>query len=231
MSENNDLNTLSGDEIELLFPWYIAGTLDEPDRRRVEAYLEAHPEAAAQLELIREEQEETILSNESLGSPSAAALGRLMHEINADSAKPSLATQAKSGIMGVLDNFIAGLSPGALRWTGAGALVLLIAQAVIIGGLLGPGDQSPNNYQTATGTEQTAAEGTFLLIKFAPGATAEQIGQLMSDEDARIVDGPKPGGFYKVKIASRELSEADIDATLKKITNLRNIVEQVLVAD
>ena len=115
MSENNDLNTLSGDEIELLFPWYIAGTLDEPDRRRVEAYLEAHPEAAAQLELIREEQEETILSNESLGSPSAAALGRLMHEINADSAKPSLTAQAKSSIMGVLDNFIAGLSPGGCR--------------------------------------------------------------------------------------------------------------------
>ncbi len=231
MSENNDFNTLNGDEIELLFPWYIAGTLEEADRRRVDAYLQENPQAAAQLEIIREEQEETILSNEALGSPTAAALGRLMQGISAEAVKPSLATQARSGFLAALDNFIAGLTPAALRWTGAGVMVLLIAQAVVIGGLLGPADQSPNKFQTATGTEQTETEGTFLLIKFAAGATAGEIGQFLSDEGARIVDGPKPGGLYRVKIANTELTEADIDAALKKITNLRNIVEQVLVAD
>src|SRR5689334_24912984 len=65
------------EQIEMLLPWYVGGTLAADDRGRVERYLADHPELRHQLDLIREEQHETVTANEALPTPPAGALERL----------------------------------------------------------------------------------------------------------------------------------------------------------
>jgi len=71
-------------EIEMLLPWYAAGTLNARDARRVEEALAVDPELAKQYAVIREEYAETIDLNESLGAPSARAMQKLFAAIDAE---------------------------------------------------------------------------------------------------------------------------------------------------
>ena len=59
------------EQIEMLLPWYVGGSLDATDRDRVERYLAHHPDLRRQLDLIRQERRETIQANEALPTSSA----------------------------------------------------------------------------------------------------------------------------------------------------------------
>src|SRR3954471_9205751 len=71
-------------DIEMLLPWYAAGTLNARDARRVEEALARDPDLARQYAVIREEYAETIGLNESLGAPSVRAMQKLFAAIDAE---------------------------------------------------------------------------------------------------------------------------------------------------
>ena len=73
-------------EIEALLPWHAAGTLGRRDRERVERANENDSELARRLTLVREEMQETIHLNESLGVPSSRAMEKLFAAIEAEGA-------------------------------------------------------------------------------------------------------------------------------------------------
>ena len=78
-------------EIEMLWPFHVAGTLNARDARRVDEALARDPELARQYAVIREEYAETIHLNESLGAPSVRAMQKLFAAIDGEPArKPSL---------------------------------------------------------------------------------------------------------------------------------------------
>lgn len=64
-------------EIEMLLPWYAAGTLGRRASRQVALALANDVELRRQYELIRAELTEAIRLNESLGAPTARAGERL----------------------------------------------------------------------------------------------------------------------------------------------------------
>jgi hypothetical protein len=71
-------------ELELLLPWYVAGTLDERNAERVEDALGRNSELARQLSLVRDEYAEIVALNERLEAPSGLALQRLFAAIDAE---------------------------------------------------------------------------------------------------------------------------------------------------
>ena len=73
-------------EIEVLLPWYAAGTLSRHDADRVEQTLGCDPELARRYDLARQELAETIHLNETLGVPSARAMEKLFAAIDAEEA-------------------------------------------------------------------------------------------------------------------------------------------------
>ena len=77
MNENGTGNGAEREEIEMLLPWYVTGNISDDDRARVDSYLADHPEIGRQLELAREEMDETVALNESLGTMPAGALDSL----------------------------------------------------------------------------------------------------------------------------------------------------------
>jgi hypothetical protein len=98
--------------------------------------------------------------------------------------------------------------------------LLILAQAAFIAVLL---TRAPT-YRLAAGAH---GDGAAVLIAFADDAKASEIARFLADFQATIVDGPKPGGVYKIKLRNLDKSQLD-DTLLSKLSEHSNIVRIVL---
>lgn len=199
------------EEIEMLLPWYAAGTLEADETARVDAYLAGHPDIKSQLALVAEEMDETIRVNESLGSPAPGAMDRLMAQVRQESPR---AFEARGG--GIVESIIAwfgDLSPRASMMGAALAIAVICAQAITLGVVTDGGSR----FTSASDGTQTQMKGTLALIGFAQTATLTDVNALLTSLRASIVDGPKAGGIYTVRLSSETLSDADRDTLLDRV--------------
>ena len=210
------------EEIEMLLPWYVTGRLDAADLAKMEAYLAAHPEVARQLDLARTERDETVAANEALGLPSAGATARLMASLPA--ARPGWAAmRALRGGLQQVGDLLAAPTANAVRWAALAAAVLIAVQGIAIVSLL---NERAGTYQTASGGQ--SGDGIALLVTFADDAKATAISQLLTDLDGSIVDGPKAGGVYKIRLRTEDRSQAAREALVRRLAARRDIVRAVL---
>lgn len=225
MSEPS-LKEVEREEIEMLLPWYITGRLDAADTAKVEAYLAVHPHVARQLDLVRAERDEAVAVNEALGFPPAAATERLIASLPAarPGARPGWAAlrTVRSGLEQVRTLFVAPTA-NAVRWAAVAAAVLMALQAVAIGTLL---SERSATYQIASGPQ--TGDGIAVLVTFADDAKATAISQLLTDFDASIVDGPRAGGVYKIRLRTDDRSPAAREALVRRLAERRDIVRAVL---
>lgn len=209
------------EEIEMLLPWYQTGRLTGADAARVEGYLARHPHVAEQLGMIREEQEETVAVNEALGSPSARAIDRLVASLPA--AGPRGAPWQTGGLLfRKVADFFTAPTAGAVRWAAVAAAALVVVQAAAITTLV-VGDRGAR-YESAYGP----TVGVSAFVVFADQATAPAISRLLAEFDASIVDGPKPGGVYKIRLRTEDRSDAAREGLLRRLAERRDIVRTVL---
>lgn len=213
--------TLDRKEIEELLPWYAAGTLDADEAQQVAAALAGDPELRRRLALTREEMGEAVLDAELLGTPSPGALDKLMARIEAE---PMRRQRRATGFLDIGGRLAAWLSPPALGWAAAVAALLVVVQAGVITARFVP--SAPTQYGTASAPGATSA-GSFAIVGFQPGATAEAISRVLETAKASIVEGPRPGGLYRVRIGAAGMAKADADriiATLKAETGTVRLV-------
>ena len=213
-------------EMEMLLPWYAAGTLNARDARRVEEALARDPELARQYAVIREEYAETIHLNESLGAPSVRAMQKLFVAIDAEPVrKPSASRNLASRV----SRFFASLSPRTLAWSaGLGALALLL-QAGVIGAVLLK--SQPASYQTASlsmNEPVTRALGPLgpsgpaspprALVRFAPEARVADIAALLDNYHASIIEGAK-GGLFRLQFGNSAMTKDEAASLLSRLQN------------
>lgn len=202
------------EEIELLLPWYAAGTLEPDETARVDAYLEAHPEVKDHLELVHEEMDGTIGVNEALGSPSAGAIDRLMDLVAAESPAAFRSAHASGGLMQSILDWFADMSPRAVAMGATLAVAVIVAQAVTLGVVMKDGSK----FEVANdGTGTHMVTGTAAIVGFAEGATMDEVGAFLTAFGASIIDGPKAGGLYTVRLAEEALATAERDALLDRV--------------
>src|SRR5262245_56770109 len=108
-------------DIEALLPWHAAGTLSRRDSDRVEQALASDRELARRYELVREELNETIHLNETLGAPSARAMEKLFAAIDAEAPVAKKATSFN--FMGRVVEFMSSFSPRTLAYAGTAAAI------------------------------------------------------------------------------------------------------------
>jgi anti-sigma factor RsiW len=219
------------EDIEALMPWYEKGTLPEKEARLVADYLESHPERARFLALIREEVGETIEANETAGMPSSAALNRLMDAIAAEpKAQRTVVRERAGGLLARL--FGQSTSPWLAAGAAAACLVILVQAAAL--GVLMTRDVSTGGQGgvgLASGDPTRPVEvGTFALVRFTPGASAQDVTALLRSFNAVIVDGPKPGGVYRVKISSQTLANEQTEEILNQIRARSDIIAFVSIS-
>jgi anti-sigma factor RsiW len=196
-----------------LAPFYVAGALTPEEQARFEAALAQDPELARNVAAARAEHDEILALNEALPAPSARALDVLFAKIDAEPArKPSLWARLDLG------GALAGLfSPRALGWAMAAACAVIALQAgLLTQSKLGQPDA---HYSTASGPQENArAAGAYALVAFAPGANMEAIGALLSQTGAQIIEGPRAGGFYRLRLGGADLAPGEAQ---RKMVTLR----------
>jgi len=225
---------LSPGDLEELLPWHAAGTLDSDEAAEVERALAADPELARRFALVREELTETILLNESLGAPSARAMETLFRAIDQDR---KVARRVASPPLGTrIAQFF---SPRMLAWTASAAAVIVLMQAGVITRLVLQEHQgaAPPVQAVATATDMPTYEtasapivtrglevDSYALVRFAPQASIADISTFLDAHDAAIVDGPKAGGVYRVRVAHGALSRQQLARAVKELEADKSIV-------
>ena len=198
------------DDIEALLPWYAAGALDESEIAEVEAALATRPELRASLALVKQDRDETISRNESLGAPHHDVWSRVTAVVEAEARKPPLLARF-AALIG------AGPLPQLRRlvWAGAAATVVIVVQAVAILSLLSSPQGPGASYQSATAR---AAEGASVLVAFAPETRLDQFQAFLKEHKATIVEGPRAGGIYRLNVGDHKLSKDEMTALVAALS-------------
>jgi hypothetical protein len=210
------------EDIEALLPWHAAGTLSRRDAERVEQALAQDAELARRFELVREEMAETIHLNETMGAPSARVAQRLFAAIEVDESRETRRT-LKFDFGGWLSGLVEQLSPRTLAWSGVAAAVAILLQAGLLAGVfLG---ERGTSYQTASyGEPVAAAQGAYALVRFNPAASATDITRFFDQNKASLVEGPRAGGIYRIKVASTNVSKDEAAKIVARLAEDKNVV-------
>ena len=221
-SEPNNRPLNEAEEIEAMLPWLVAGTLTRAEAARVTRYLETHPEAAAHVALARDEREAAIAGNEMIGAPSSANLDRLMAAVANSAQARTISVPSPASVWEKVAGFIGSFSPKAIGFAAAAAALVLVAQAATIG-LLVKGDPG-SGYQTASGGPAVAADGVQALVVLQPGVTGGTLTGALMELKATMIDGPKAGGIYRLRIASDKADAASAIAKAKARSDIFSFV-------
>ena len=217
-------------EIEALLPWHAAGTLNRRDAQRVETALASDRDLAKQYAVVRDELAETILLNETLGAPSARAMQKLMASIEAEGDAARRARRSFN-LGGWIAERLTQYSPRTLAWSAAAAALAIVLQAGLIAGMF-VSDRG-GVYDTASVETGTPAKGngSFALISFAPNATFADINKLMGTYRMSVVDGPRAGGLYKVRVAVTGMPKEELAQAVKRLQGETSVVRFVYPAN
>src|SRR5579863_543453 len=222
----NAVNETPVSDIELLLPWHAAGTLSYRDSQRVETALANDPELARRFELVREELNEDIHLNETLGAPSARAMEALFAKIDAEPARTPPVT---FNLGARVRDFFASLTPRTLAWSASAAAVAILLQAGLIAGIMikenGAGAATGGgDYQTASVPSAFAGDGSYALIRFQPQANAADIAKFLEANNLSVTGGPITGALFRVQVAPTKLPTADLAGIVKKLQSDKLIV-------
>jgi anti-sigma factor RsiW len=207
-------------EIEMLLPWYAAGTLNRREAAQVEAALAADPALAERLEWVRAEFAQEIYINEEAASPPDSDVKALFAKIDALPARrPGTLAASAPTFADRIAEFLAALSPRTLAWSGAAAALVILLQAGVIGGIVFK-EISSGGSETASVPANTPANGSYVLIRFQPQATAADIASFLAANKLSIVEGPSSGGgLYRVRVAETKLAKPKLTDFMNKLQN------------
>jgi anti-sigma factor RsiW len=213
MTNANNATPGEPSEVELLLPWYAAGTLEPDESKEVEAALARDPELASRYEWVRSEFAGETAIGEAAGEPSPADIKTLFARIDA---LPARRGQTASGLSERIAEFLASLSPRTLGWSAMAVALAIVLQAVVLGGIAFH-DKAPGGYQTASMPSAAPGDGSYVLIRFTPQATAEDISTFLQANDLSIVGGPSGGQLYQVRIAPKKLPDDELPRVMRRL--------------
>jgi hypothetical protein len=85
-------------------------------------------------------------------------------------------------------------------------------------------DPTGEGPQLASGEDTVTETGTFALVRFAENASVAAITGLLRESGISIVDGPKPGGIFRVKLSDETLTEDRQSALMENLRQQADIV-------
>ena len=209
------------EEIEALLPWYAAGTLSRRDANRVERALAGDRELARQYDLVREELVETIYLNETIGAPSTRAIDRLFAAIDAEVARPPRHLHWFDLGSRRISEFLWSLTPRTLARSAMAAALAILVQAAVIASVVVKERGSPSGPELAS----APSEGSYVLVRFAPQATANDITNFLGAYKATVVEGPLGGQLYRVRLSEAKLPKEEVDKIVRQMQSESKIVD------
>jgi plasmid stabilization system protein ParE len=208
-------------ELAELAPFYVAGTLSADEAARFEAALAEDAELARNVAAARSERDEVLALNEALPGPSPRAYDMLFAQIGAEPPR-------RMNIWRQLDlgaRLAQILSPRALGWAVATACLLVCVEA---GFLVANHGNPAGGYRTASQPREDLEDtGAFALVAFAPEANANAIFALLDKARVQIVEGPKTGGFYRIRLGGPDMTPLETHRRLEILRQANGVVSFV----
>ncbi len=173
------------ENLDLLLPWYVNGTLEAEERRAVEAYLEESAHARDEVELLRQLRQQ-VKEQEFENSPGELGLQRLKREIKQDAAQQKGSADRMTGKVLTVASF--------WRPLAIAACLAIVVQAGVMVGM--------NSGLIPTGGDVTIAgkSPAVMQVTFAPDATEQDIREVLQAAGASIADGPTALGIYNLRL-------------------------------
>ncbi|MER8404539.1 anti-sigma factor [Mesorhizobium sp. M1307] len=185
------------DEMEMLLPFYLNGSLEGTELEAIEEWLASDPAAMAALGEAEAEFSGTAAANEAIRPP-ADALSRFAKALDAE-AGPSRAPAASSWLAQAWSRFMA--VPAGVAWAAAAVLLaLVVAQSFVQTGNRG------GDFEIA-GSEDGLAKMPFALVKFKPDAKLSDIVAFLDQNQLKIAGGPTADGVFRVGVPAKTAAD------------------------
>ncbi|MER9432254.1 anti-sigma factor [Mesorhizobium sp. M0408] len=185
------------DEMEMLLPFYLNGSLEGTELEAIEEWLASDPAAMAALGEAEAEFSGTAAANEAIRPP-ADALSRFAKALDAE-AGPSRAPAASSWLAQAWSRFMA--VPVGVAWAAAAVLLaLVVAQSFVQTGNRG------GDFEIA-GSEDDLAKMPFALVKFKPDAKLSDIIAFLDQSQLKIAGGPTADGVFRLGVPAKTAAD------------------------
>jgi len=210
-------------DLEALLPWHAAGTLARQDTNRVARALANDEDLAFQYDLCREELNETIHLNEMLGAPSARCMEKLFAQIEKEGAKAPV--HRSFDLFGRMSELLTSFSPRAMAIGASAAAVLIVAQGAVLTTVAFKDQGSGTELGLQSAPTYRGIDDSFVVIRFVPHATAGDITKFLDAYNAVVVDGPKKGSLYSVRLPLSATAKTDVAKLVQRMQGESKIVE------
>lgn len=218
---------IENEKLELLLPWYVNGTLDAGNRRRIDDALARDGRLRRSLELALEDREATLHVNERIKAPSVDPLSKIMTAVSSSSRATAFAL--KQSLAERFKAFVGSLSPRVLAVAAIAAAIVLTVQAAAIG-MLSVGQNEGQGMVLASGDGHNAENTIGFIVRFAPDVTIARATGLLEELGLNIVDGPAGGGLYVVEVPLSEETGPEGEKVLLQMQARSDIVAFVAKA-
>ena len=226
---------ISHEELNLLLPWYLNGTLDAEEKEIVTKHLSdcslCHMEME-ELKLLRTTiVEANEAQNEMLSVPVERMEMKIMDRIDSFEESTHQETQRVpiaesesiwSKVQGLFDGIaMPSLSP-------VGMAALFVIQFAIILGLASTLLFNEPEYEVLSVNTQSVQDlGPTIMISFQGSATEKEIRTLLSSIEGTIIDGPKAGGLYVIELPKELASQNNLENEIEKLKSNTDVVKNV----
>jgi hypothetical protein len=210
MAMSNEITPHSTDEeIEMLLPFYLTGRLDRGDADKIDEYVSRRPIVARHLSLIRDERTGAVAANEAFAARPARNFQRLATAI---AVRPAQTARPDGRLLDRIKRFFEMPVSHSRGWISAAAALVIIVQGAAIATLVVT--QYSPTFTAASGGREATGAGTFVVVRFADGATTSAVTEVLAGLDMAIVDGPKSGGLFTVRLGARDMKEVERDRAI-----------------
>ena len=75
------------------------------------------------------------------------------------------------------------------------------------------------------------SDASFAVVRFIPQASLGDITNFLGAHKAAVVDGPKPGGLYRIRLSQAPLPRDEVSRIVKRMQDESKIVGFIAAAD
>ena len=209
---------LEPQDVEELLPWYVTGRVSREEARGIEAALKTMPDLAGKLAQVQREREAVSRASEAVESAPPETLQRLLQQVETTRQwrVPKIESHSEAG----------GWLKAAMGRNAVWQTALAVACVAIVA--LGVQVYNPPRPTKLWSRQQYQRRRRRKLWWSRSSQARRQAisASLLTGLGAKIVDGPKPGGAYMVKLPSDQAS--DVDAATASLLARKDLVAGVM---
>jgi len=168
---------------------------------------------------VREELQETIHLNESLGVPSSRAMEKLFAAIEAEGTPAPV--RRSFDLVGRVSEFLSGFALRTIAYAAAAATVAFFLQSAMLTAILMKDHSDTPNTELASAHTATNIHAT---IRFSPQATSSEIISFLNAHGAEVVVGPGRNGSFDIRFTG-DPSPSEIVKNVQRMQSETKVVE------